>query len=382
MLGRVEVGTDVSFGSLVSFFSTFRSSLFSGTSRFPRVLNKVSFPALHFGQATWHFLADEITKVNILRVEYPTTRYDLDQDRREVVYFLSGWLLSSALSHVTRHKRDGAAFTSFVNSHKYDDAAQFVQAHPRLKGLEREVDRRNVKWRGLSLIFADASFYEFAYTLEDGYLHALKKPALFATYHGDLPAKILEVVSSAAPVKKAFRLCVDYIREEAGRAVVNVSYDLLFDFFVLKWHNMRMADYAKKLSNAQRVVKQRKKDKGGQKGGDKGALRDRLKSMVTKKAGVRTEPREPTSPERRKRVELADAIGSRQFNGLTKEQLSSHITACGGVVTGRERQYDLRSMLRAIAPGIGEDVDPAFLGESKEGEATQIALRAFLRAQR
>ncbi|CAB1105110.1 unnamed protein product [Ectocarpus sp. CCAP 1310/34] len=332
-------------------------------------------------KATWQFLADEITKVNILRVEYPTTRYDLAQDRREVVYFLSGWLLSSALSHVTRHKRDCPAFTSFVNSHQYEDAAQFVKVHPGLKGLEREVDRRNVKWRGLSLIFADASFFEFVYTLEDGYLHALKQPALFATYQGDLPAKILEVVSSATPVKMAFRRCVDSIRKEAGKGVVMRSYGVLFDFFLLKWHNMRMADYVKKLSNAQKVVKQRK-DKSAEKGGDKGALRERLKSMVNKKTGVRTETRKPTTPERQKRVDLADSIGSRDFMRLTKGELGSRIKACGGVVSGRERQYGLRSMLRAIAPGVGEDVDPACRGESKQGEVTQIALQAFLWAQR
>ncbi|CAB1107374.1 unnamed protein product [Ectocarpus sp. CCAP 1310/34] len=199
-------------------------------------------------KATWQFLADEITKVNILRVEYPTTR------------------------------------------HQYEDAAQFVKVHPGLKGLEREVDRRNVKWRGLSLIVADASFFEFVYTLEDGYLHALKQPALFATYQGDLPAKILEVVSSATPVKMAFRRCVDSIRKEAGKGIVMRSYGVLFDLNILKWHNMLMADYAKKLSNAQKVVKQRK-DKSAEKGGDKGALRERLKSMVNKKTGVRTETR-------------------------------------------------------------------------------------------
>lgn len=39
-----------------------------------------------------------------------------------------------------------------------------------------------VEWRSLSAIFVDEVFYELVLTLESGYFHALKNPALLAAY--------------------------------------------------------------------------------------------------------------------------------------------------------------------------------------------------------
>lgn len=320
--------------------------------------------------------------MNLVRVQYPAEQVQLDPDRGQVLYFLAGWLLSSALSHVKRHKAVGITFCPFVNSHKHAGAADFVRAHPELAGLESEVHRRNVPFRGLSLLFADAAFYNFVLTLETGYYDALKKPVLLATYLGDLPTKILEIVSSAKAVKEAFRLCVVSVVTGVGRGLS--GYDELFNFFMMKWHNMRMADFTRSLSRLQIILKKEKKDNRALRDrlrpADKGALRNRVRNSMNRSSGSRTVPA-PTSPQRAKRAEIADKIGSWEFGKLQKKDLVEHIVSCGGVATVKENRLTLRSMLKAIAPGIGDDVHEAFLGEAKEGEVLGIALQAYMSAK-
>ncbi|CAM9957469.1 unnamed protein product [Hapterophycus canaliculatus] len=188
-----------------------------------------------------------ISSANLVDVTYPTTHLVLSKDQGQILFFLAGWLLSSALTRVSRDRRLGPVFCPFVDGHKHESAAEFKKAHPELSGLEEEVANR----MGLSLIFADAAFYEFVLALESGYYHSLKNPALLAMYSGDLPKTILEVVSSSVTVRVKFQRCVDSVevRGGHGQALSNSRRFIgLFHFFMSKWHNMRMSDFAKRLT--------------------------------------------------------------------------------------------------------------------------------------
>ena len=156
---------------------------------------------------------EALEDVSRVKFTYPSLVLEPDMDRRQVLYYIAGWLLSSGLTRVTRDGRLSSSFLPFVNSHKYSTAEAFREAHPEAGGLEFEVVDRNVQWNGKGLIFASKTFFDFVYTLESGYRHALMKPALLATYLGDLPAEIFRVVSSASPVIDAWAHCVQLVRE-------------------------------------------------------------------------------------------------------------------------------------------------------------------------
>ncbi|CAM9341821.1 unnamed protein product [Ectocarpus sp. 12 AP-2014] len=158
--------------------------------------------------ATLSLFTKALEDVSRARVTYPNLVIDLDADRRQVVFYIAGWMLSSALTRVNRDHRLRSSVMPFVNIHKYATAEAFVEAHPSYKGLEFEVADRNVCWHGKGLFFPSAPFFEFVYTLERGYHHALKNPLLLATFLGNLPTEIFNVLSSAAAVKDAWANCV------------------------------------------------------------------------------------------------------------------------------------------------------------------------------
>lgn len=213
-----------------------------------------------------------ISSSNCCQVTYPSTQLTLAQDQAQILYFLTGWLLSSALTRVHRGRTLRPISCSFVNRHSYRDAEQFVRTHLELRGLEAEVSSWDVVWRGARLAYPDAAFYEFVLALESGYAHSLANPALFAMYPGDLPKAILEVVSSSMTVRCKFQQCVDSVDVEmrgndAQLQSVAGVFSELFHFFMSKWRNMHMADIAKRLSKVQAIVKRDK---------DTRAMRDRL----------------------------------------------------------------------------------------------------------
>lgn len=300
------------------------------------------------------------------RVVYPTQVYILDMDRQQVVFYIAGWMLSQALTRVKRDGRLGPSFIPFVNVHKYDTQAAFLLAHPSLEGLELEVADRNVCWQGKGLFYAFATFFEFVYALERGYRHALKNPVLLATFLGDLPTEIFNVVSSAPAVKEAWANCVQIVR---GGGVVEEDaagkFDGLFTFMVMKWHRCRIGDYTKRMS---KVSKSQKDAKAGS-----AAKRDELK-IVSRKGGSKsgvTHVGNKALSEKEKSVALAVSnVGSRAFSYFSAPDLKGYIKQCGGadlipkqmkakskrsVEEEEGVREELREILRKLCPGVGED---------------------------
>ncbi|CAM9260765.1 unnamed protein product [Hapterophycus canaliculatus] len=182
-------------------------------------------------------------------------------------------------------------------------------------------------------------------------------------YFGDLPKKILEVVSSSVTVRVKFQRCVDSVevRGEDGQALSNSRRFIgLFHFFMSKWHNMRMSDFAKRLTKVQTIIKEDKKARGALRDqlntSSNQALRDKVGPGKTKRA-TKTPP-SPTIRQMERRVELAGMIGSHTFSKLRAKDLKEYIKECGGVFQSKSNVRELRSILKGIAPGIGVDEEP------------------------
>ena len=80
----------------------------------------VCHPCLYWVvQATWHYMTQALSSINCCDVTYPSTQLSLAKDRAQLLYFLSGWLLSSALTRVNREHTLRPIFCLFVNRHKY-----------------------------------------------------------------------------------------------------------------------------------------------------------------------------------------------------------------------------------------------------------------------
>lgn len=65
---------------------------------------------------------------------------------------------------------------------------------------------------------------------------------------GDLSKEILNAVSSSLTVRLKFQECVDSVEVDSkGRGGDTANgFNQLFDFFTMKWHKMRTADFAKR----------------------------------------------------------------------------------------------------------------------------------------
>ncbi|CAB1113347.1 unnamed protein product [Ectocarpus sp. CCAP 1310/34] len=125
-------------------------------------------------------LTQQTDAAHLVKVAYPAEDVDLDVHQRRLVYNIAGWLLSSALSRVSRQRSLGSAFLPFFNSHKVASAEEFREAYPHFSGLEFVVEERNNPWEGKGLIFASADFFLFVRALESGYRSSLLNPALLA----------------------------------------------------------------------------------------------------------------------------------------------------------------------------------------------------------
>lgn len=284
---------------------------------------------------------------------YPTQVVDLDKDRRQFLFYIAGWMLSSALTRVSRDGRLRSSFMPFVNTHKYDTGSAFLSAHPSLEGVEFEVADRNVSWHGKGLFFASASFFEFVYTLERGYRHALKNPLLLATYLGDIPSEIFHVVSKAPAVKEAWSACVAIVR---GGGVVDGDtagkFDQLFNFLLLKWHRCRISEYTKRLSKVSKSQKEAKATGA--------ARRDELKIVSSKRGSkisvTHVGSKELTEEEKTLALSISK-IGARCFNFFNGRTLRAYIQKCGGAQMNTKKKSieELREMLRTLCPGAGGD---------------------------
>lgn len=320
--------------------------------------------------AWWQLVSERVFKQeldngNCVSVTYPDRDLQLDKGRAPVLYFMAGWLLSMALSRVQRERRLGPIFCPFVNAHKHASAHEFraKEIDARHRGLEVEVERRNEVWQGKSLIFPDGSFFDFVLTLETGYHNAFRNPVLLAAFLGDFPLKVREVVCQAAPVVAAWKRCVSHVgardRYQAG------AFDALFDFFISKWHNMRVGEYTKRLTKISRTMRAEKSAAQ--------ALRPSLKAksagdkpQASEQQAGRTQEQEEEA--NRLRVEIDDAT----FRRLTRNELIKHIKAVGGRGYSGRNKTDLQGMLRTLVVGIGRPRSPESLLAAHLAETTHV----------
>ena len=191
---------------------------------------------------------------NFIKMSYPSSPFVLDDHQRCTVYHIAGRLMRSALARVKRDRKLAPAFLLFVKIHKYDTAEDFRKAHPgeSYRGLEAVAEERNAKWEGKSLLFPFTSFLEFGLAVEVGCKSSLENPILVATYHGDLAPEILEMVSTAEPVKVAWARCAQHVTDDrrggGEQGWGSASFEALFQFVMQKRHNCGMYDYTRSLT--------------------------------------------------------------------------------------------------------------------------------------
>lgn len=200
-------------------------------------------------QADEKILMQLLHGANFVKAVCPTFPRGLDAHQRRIVYHITGWLLRSALTRVTRDESMVPEFLPFVNANKYDTAEEFRTAHPgeEYKGLEGVVEENNVMWGGKSLVFPSAPFFEFGLAVETGYRLSMGNRVFVATYHGDLDSDVLERVSTSEPVKLAWARCAQLVKDDQGggrgQGLGTARFNALFSFVMQKWHDCSMLAY-------------------------------------------------------------------------------------------------------------------------------------------
>lgn len=178
---------------------------------------------------------------NMVSLRYPTTKTQVTQARAKVLYFIAGWLLSRVWKHIRKRRLQGTEWMDVVDSNKHADGKSAVQKELILRELVGEVERRNDAVNGAGLLFVTVDFFEFVYSLEVGYFHILSRPQHLGAYLGDLPGEMLRVVGGAPEVQDVWRRCCP---EGADPAITHE----VFMFILHKWHNCRMGDYTRRVS--------------------------------------------------------------------------------------------------------------------------------------
>lgn len=318
-------------------------------------------------------LTQALHNANFVKAVYPSYPCGLDAHQRRTLYNIMSWLLRSAQTRATRDGRKAPAFLRFVNTHKYDTAEEFRNAHPdeEYKGLEATVEERSVKWEDESLVFPSATFFEFGLAVEAGYRHTMENRALLATYHGDLALEVLEMVCTAEPVRLAWARCAELVTDDRGggegQGRGTATFEELFDFVMEKWHNCRMYEYTRGLKDEDEEEEQElKRPKKATAGRDDMPPRDQTKAPggpssgeapSTGKAKKKTRPPPRTEAHMARATELARTIGKSEIRNLTHVQLREYIAECGVNPPACLKILDLQSLLRTLAPGVGMDDD-------------------------
>lgn len=307
-------------------------------------------------------LIRQLGEAHLLEVAYPA-HVNLDIDQRRLVYYMGGWLLSIAISHVDRQRFLARAFLPFINSHKVGSAADFREAYPHFSGLEFVAEEGNIPWEAKGIIFPSAEFYLFVRALEVGYRSAMVNPALVATYLGDLPSDVRSVMSTAGPVKAAWARCVGLVKDPrlgpAGGKGCTKQCDELFDFVVHKWDKYRMLAETSELAGLEKLLKDRKEEK---------ARRDKLKAGVggpgsTTKQAKTPRPAKVYTAEQRQRQSELNQISRDAWRRLTVDQLKELALECGATLHPNFSTHKilLQRMLRSFAPRAGmhdDDTSP------------------------
>lgn len=141
---------------------------------------------------------------------------------------------------------------SVVNYNVYHTKDLAVQTEPELAPFVGEVGFRNDPANGQGLLFVRKAFFDFVLTIESGYFHSLKKTdTMLGTYMGDLPNEIFNVVRNSDVVKAAWEKMLSP-NNSASPSVREV-----FDFLLTKWHNCRMGDHVRRVTETTKLCKEK-----------------------------------------------------------------------------------------------------------------------------
>lgn len=311
---------------------------------------------------------------NTVALEYPDKEVELAPTKRRVLYFISGWILSRILTRVKRHSFMSAKWLDVVNTNVFHSSERAVEFEPELSDLVGEVDSRNDTVNGRGLLYPRMRFFDFVLTLESGYFHILKSPAALGAYLGDLPNEINKVVRESLPVQKAWEKCCPPTLEPSAETAVLSD---IFDFIMTKWHNVRMGDYTRRLSEVSSTVSAAKADntalrttlkvvsrnsKGSGAGSRSSGERGRgVPSEIAPESVSESAP-ESVSSARQTGDNVSDAhknyrglvsgMTEVQFQNMTKDELIYHARLAGGKFNARMTKSCLIWELRCIAPFI------------------------------
>lgn len=226
------------------------------------------------------------------------------------------------------------------------------RAPDNMRGVEVEVARRNEVFEGKSLQFASSEFFSLVQRWEEGYRHAFSKPYLLATFMGDLPGEIRRVVGAADAVKIQWKRCVS---AASGWNPDPSADQALYDFILQNFHNVRFAEYCRRLGM---VSEQFKREKATQQ-----ALRAKLKGA---RSSTKCQPRQGLADgggassensglhARAKEDLIARKFTDQFFGKLTNAQLRQYIQDVGGNLKGQSKatKIDLQAQLKVLVPGI------------------------------
>ncbi|CAM9858149.1 unnamed protein product, partial [Pylaiella littoralis] len=285
----------------------------------------------------YRVFVEEREKSNTVALTYPTTIHKISPARG-----VAGWLLSRVWSHSRRHNIPDQEWDFIVQHNHSPSSAGAIERDPILKDMVGEVDARNDPVNGAGLLFPTLAWYEFVFHAENGIYHFLRNPYFLGAYLGDLPAEILRVVTESSEVRKAWAKCcpaaVDPPPFEEHPEII----DNIYKFVLQKFHNVRMGDFSRRLSENSTL----RLSKGEL------ALRQQLRATSAKGA--------------------ATAKGAAPVGGGTDgtDQLAGGVVAGSGTVTSEGLDVEMarkmtKSQLFALTKGTLVDLIKAGGGDAK-----------------
>ncbi|CAB1116607.1 unnamed protein product [Ectocarpus sp. CCAP 1310/34] len=190
----------------------------------------------------------EREKSNTVALTYPTEIHKISTARGKVLYYIAGWLLSKAWSRKRRHNIPDQEWDFIVQHNHSPSSAGAIERDPILQDMVGEVDARNDPVNGAGLLFPTLAWYEFVFHVENGIYHFLRDPYFLGTYLGDLSAEILRVVTESSEVRRAWaKCCPSAVAPPPFEAQPEILDDI-YKFVLQKFHNVRMGDFARRLS--------------------------------------------------------------------------------------------------------------------------------------
>ncbi|CAM9943703.1 unnamed protein product [Ectocarpus sp. 12 AP-2014] len=190
----------------------------------------------------------EREKSNTVALTYPTEIHKISTARGKVLYYIAGWLLSKAWSRKRRHNIPDQEWDFIVQHNHSPSSAGAIERDPILQDMVGEVDARNDPVNGAGLLFPTLAWYEFVFHVENGIYHFLRDPYFLGTYPGDLSAEILRVVTESSEVRRAWaKCCPSAVAPPPFEAQPEILDDI-YKFVLQKFHNVRMGDFARRLS--------------------------------------------------------------------------------------------------------------------------------------